>query len=274
LTCLCLIAFIAFACVAKNKRVKKRVARKSGSIFFKLPKKLAQTSSSLKTTPPSAYLMKLNPPSILNPKDNSEMVFINAGQYHLDSSGSQPETGRLEAFYIDRHEITIVQFKIFRPEYSVSPDREFPQFPATAIDWNNANRYCKWAGKRLPSQAEWEASARGPTGNIWPWGNNFSEDYANTFSTKDGFSGPAPVGSFPLGISIFGAADMIGNVWEWVSDEAFPPSGNKMKKLTKRIVKGGGWRSRKNETTIDFQNIVPADIKNPTFGFRCAKSAR
>ena len=214
-------------------------------------------------------------PTILNEKDQTLMILINKGKYlfgvkKIAASGTlRPDENSshfvtLAAFYIDRTETTVENFKKFQPRYSEKPytnSKPCPQCPAMGIDWNQARRYCHWAGKRLPSEEEWEAAARGNSTFTWPWGNEFLPKHANTFGKEDGHLTVAPVASFPAGASPYGVMDMTGNVWEWVQ--------TKNKGL--RIVKGGGWTSYNNQSKISFRNKVDAKLKNPTFGFRCQR---
>ena len=170
----------------------------------------------------------------------------------------------LPAFYIDRTEVTVSNYKKFQPRYNEKPftdGKSCPQCPAMGINWNKAHNYCKWAGKRLPSEAEWEAAARGNSALIWPWGNKYQLQRANLFGAEDGHLGVAPVGSFSKGSSPYGTMDMAGNVWEWVQTDH--------KGL--RIAKGGGWTSYKSQSKISFRNKVDPKLENPTFGFRCAR---
>ena len=275
---LCVITFLVFACTSEKGRIKKRVATKPHR---------AQTKSNVQASVQvkkninlprllsPAFLGKLVPPIITNSKDQSEMTLVNPEHYRDSSSiFAAKETVNLSAFYIDRHETSVAQFQMFRPDYSetiFTENKTCPDCPAMAIDWKSAEQYCRWAGKRLPSEVEWEAAAKGSTDNLWPWGNRFYEKYTNALGENDGFTGPAPVGSFPAGTSFFGVSDMTGNVWEWVSDEV---PGSSEQEPIRRIVKGGGWRSKISETTINFQNVVSGDLQNPTFGFRCAKNLR
>ncbi len=204
------------------------------------------------------------------------MILINKGEYlvgmkKIAASGtlrpdeSGPQFVPLAAFYIDRTEVTVENYRKLQPKYNEKPftdGKACPQCPAMGINWHQARKYCNWAGKRLPSEAEWEAAARGNSTFTWPWGNGFLEKHANLFGKEDGQMFAAPVGSFPAGASPYGVMDMTGNVWEWVESD----------KAELQIVKGGGWSSYKEQSKISFRNSVEANLNNPTFGFRCAKS--
>jgi formylglycine-generating enzyme len=217
-------------------------------------------------------------PTILNEKDQTLMILINQGKYlvsvkkiaasgtlHSNENGSRFLS--LAAFYIDRTEVTVENFKKYQPRYNEKPytnDKPCPKCPAMGIELNQAQKYCRWAGKRLPSEEEWEAAARGNSTFTWPWGNDFLPQNANTFGKEDGHLLVAPVASFPAGASPYGVMDMAGNVWEWVQ------TANK----DLQIVKGGGWTSYNNQSKISFRNKVDAKLKNPTVGFRCQRDAR
>ena len=135
------------------------------------------------------------------------------------------------------------------------------------IDWEHAKGYCVWAGKRLPEEEEWEAAARGSSSGPWAWGDEFFPNNANLNGDDDGYARVAPVSSFPLGASSYGALDMIGNVWEWVD----APPGESRENANRHILKGGGWNSTLETATIYYRNLVDSKIKNPAFGFRCMK---
>ncbi len=211
------------------------------------------------------------------------MVLVPAGTYQVNAPPSSKSATRLTAvtlpaFYIDRTEITVERYQAFQDAYDetgLTGEPSCPQCPAVGIDWHSARRYCLWAGKQLPTEAEWEAAARGPSSQRLPWGHKHSAQTGNILGAEDGFDWLAPVGSFPRGASPFAALDMIGNAWEWVrpvpavalAGEA-RPSGEKFQR-----VKGGSWRSPKQMAVISFRNTVESTVKNPTFGFRCAKPA-
>jgi formylglycine-generating enzyme required for sulfatase activity len=247
----------------------------------------AQKRSS-KPSKPKTTLLDQNPvmrgsirssllPTILNKHDQTLMILINAGKYFSggktlaqNEKTSSSEFINLAAFYIDRTEITVAQFRKYQPRYNEKPftgGKDCPDCPAMGINWIQASKYCRWAGKRLPQEEEWEAAARGVTNFPYPWGDVFQPSRANLFGEKDGHLFSAPVGYFKSGASASGVMDMAGNVWEWVDTK----KSERLQPKT-RIVKGGGWTSDKEQARISFRNHVDLKMENPTFGFRCAKS--
>jgi len=207
------------------------------------------------------------------------MILIDAGKYlvgkkELSASGTlageKSAFTNLAAFYIDRTEITVSQFRKYQSTYDEKPftgGKDCPDCPAMGINWIQASKYCRWAGKRLPQEAEWEAAARGVGNFTYPWGEVFLPQRSNLWGEEDGHLFAAPVGSFLSGASASGVMDMAGNVWEWVDNKNSARSQPET-----RIVKGGGWTSDKNQARISFRNHVDLKMNNPTFGFRCAKS--
>ena len=218
-------------------------------------------------------------PTILNEQDKTLMILINAGKYLVGKKKLSPRGTlvknkapftNLAAFYIDRTEITVTQFRKYQPNYDEKPytgGEDCPDCPAMGINWIQASKYCRWAGKRLPREEEWEAAARGVTSFSYPWGEVFLPLRANLRGEEDGYLFSAPVGSFQSGASTSGVMDMTGNVWEWVDSKK-----SERPQPETRIVKGGGWTSDKKQARISFRNHVDLKMKNPTFGLRCAKS--
>ena len=228
-----------------------------------------------------------------------EMVRIPAGEFIMGSDSRLPDEGpqhqvKLDSYYIDIYEVTNLQYKKFNNETRRrSPthfrNRTYPEgkadHPVTYVTWEDANAYCQWAGKRLPTDQEWEKAARGTDGRIFPWGNEFDATKANTplrWQMIGSFGDTTPVGAFREGISPYGLYDMSGNVWEWTASwyKAYPNNKVASESYGERYktLKGGSWFD------CSFYNCgISAPVfnraffsvrtKNDSFGFRCAKDA-
>ena len=235
-------------------------------------------------------------PSRLGPEPN-EMVLIPAGDFIMGTDNRLPDEGpehmvTLPAYYIDKYEVTNLQYKKFiddtdRKSPSHFRNRTYPEgkadHPVTYVNWFDADAYCSWAGKRLPTDAEWEKAARGEHGRIFPWGNEFDINNANTpvrWEALETEGDTTPVGSFPAGASPYGLYDMSGNVWEWTSSWYLPYPGNQHKTEnygeTYKVLKGGSWWDcsfYKCGISAPSYNraFFLQGTRNNSFGFRCAK---
>ena len=187
-------------------------------------------------------------------------------------AAEKPEhTEYVRPFLIDRYEVTNAEYKKFRAGHNFA--REQADHPVTGISWYDARAYASWAGKRLPTEQEWEKAARGADGRKWPWGNIFERGRCNLGA------GTAPVGSFEGDKSPYGVHDMAGNVWELVADwyskdyysssPAKNPKGPDTGKL--KVIRGGSWNHRDHNQRCSNRYYCYPDTWGNTLGFRCAK---
>ena len=203
-----------------------------------------------------------------------EMVLVPAGEFIMGSNtGDADETPQrkvyLPAFYIDRCEVTNAQFKKFDPSFNYPKGKD--NYPAL-VTWEQANAYAKWAGKRLPTEAEWEKAARGTDGRLFPWGN-FWDLSLTVWDTN------SPVGTNPAGASPYGTLDMAGNVWEWTADWYKPYPGNKVPSPAYgekyKVIRGGSEFNDVSFFRCSHRYYVPPNsrIHGYAIGFRCVKEA-
>ncbi len=228
-----------------------------------------------------------------------EMVRIPAGEFIMGSDSRLSDEGPahrvyLPDYYMDKYEVTNLQYRAFIEDTGRRSPRHFrnrtyppgkADHPVTFVSWFDARDYCRWAGKRLPTEQEWEKAARGTDGRIFPWGDQFDIDRANTpvrWEALGRRGDTTPVGAFPEGASPYGLHDMSGNVWEWTASWYLPHPGNTRKSENfghlYRVLKGGSWwdcsfyRCGISAPTFNRSFFNPR-VKNASFGFRCARDA-
>jgi eukaryotic-like serine/threonine-protein kinase len=240
-------------------------------------------------------------PTLASGNDGMALVYVPAGKFLMgsaatDSFGQKNEepqhTVDLDAFWIDRTDVTNAMYtqcvsagacqkpkalvSKTRPDYYTNP--QYAQYPVVFVTWDDAQAYCAWAGRRLPTEAEWEKAARGTEGALYPWGNQPYDDTRGALqpAVKD----TTQVGSYPAGASPYGALDMAGNVWQWVADwydanyyassPAHNPPGPSTGSL--RILRGGSWDVVRPYVRAAVRDSYKGDVTYEVIGFRCARS--
>ena len=203
---------------------------------------------------------------------------------------------KLPGFHIDQFEVTNEKYKEFVIATKRHPPQDwmngtYPQekahYPVIYVNWYDADAYCRWMGKRLPNEEEWEKAARGPEGLEYPWGNTFNPKMARIATASVMYSSPGPVGELADGKSPYGVYDMIGNVWEWTDAfyNAYPGNNAVNEKFGKqlRVTRGLSFMSVGHFGAEEYLKVA-AIVSRPSFrsfdfptsrlgdvGFRCAK---
>ena len=216
-----------------------------------------------------------------------------------DADEKPQRTVTLNAFWLDRTEVTNAMFALCVSagacqERSYSPylwgvnlpngtpyygEVAYADYPAIVLDGDEAQAYCTWAGRRLPSEAEWEKAARGADGRLYPWGANMDCMHANYLECV---KMPAAADSYASGGSPYGALNMSGNLWEWTADwyaagyylqaPAENPPGPAAGEF--RSLRGGGWRSLAAQLRVTNRSSgKPLHATDGEIGLRCAWSA-
>jgi formylglycine-generating enzyme required for sulfatase activity len=246
--------------------------------------------------------------------DGMTLVHIPEGEFLMGSADTDSDAFDsekpqhpvyLDAYWIDQTEVTNVMYSecvssgsCELPEYPESFSRSsyfgnsrYDDYPVIFVSWNDANSYCQWAGRRLPTEAEWEKAARGVEGYIYSWGNAFDGTRANFCDQNcpyewadtrydDGYADTAPVSAYPDGASNYGIMNMAGNVYEWVADwwasdyysitPLVNPQGPESGKG--RVLRGCCWYCGAIEMRVAFRNWGNPDETDNIIGFRCARS--
>lgn len=276
------------------------------------------------SSPPVSQLPRAGEPSTICP---AGMVHVPAGGLMMGSSEYVAERpAELDGFCIGRTEVTVAEYQACvlagacqaatTTHYFDDPDSEDErrrlaydrQFcnagrpdranhPINCVDAHMADAYCAWAGRRLPTEVEWEYAARGRDGRRYPWGNEppgprllnvcgpectshlrkMGGMGSHEFDFDDGWPETAPVGSFPAGASPFGVLDMAGNVEEWTASPSCEyagdtPTNGGSCELEWRITRGGHWYWGHELKILAYWRTSSSQVfRLPTIGFRCAK---
>jgi formylglycine-generating enzyme required for sulfatase activity len=225
--------------------------------------------------------------AITHPQDQAELLFVPAGlivpgRPRLSAEEQQRDMRFVRSFYLDKYPVTNAQFVRFveATGYKTIAERLNLQEGCNDPTWctpnghgstlegrenhpvvwvyrEDARRYAEWAGRRLPTRLEWERAMRGLEGYTWPWGNEWRDNVCNLNR-----EGTTPVDAFPAGASPVGCLDMVGNVWEWLSDEL---AGGKL------LLMGGSWAEERKRMGTGYKGLVfPRDGTDGATGFRCA----
>ena len=238
------------------------------------------------------------PPTIINEKDGAELILVPAGNFlrgSLEGQGDPDERPQrdiyLDAFYIARYPVTNRQYRKFLQEtgHEAPPYLNDPLYgpddqPVVGVSWEDADAYCKWAGLRLPTEAEWEKAAawddQRKLKNWWPWGDTEPDPERANYANK--IERPTPVGQYPLGVSPYGCHDMAGNVMEWVEDcyaydyyEESPvenPRGPTRMQWQWKVLRGGSFKRSAGYLTASYRYWYTPSFKDEEIGFRCAQT--
>jgi formylglycine-generating enzyme required for sulfatase activity len=232
----------------------------------------------------------LNQVTRTSSRDNMEMVYVPAGSFFMgsekqyaDSDESPVHEVYLDAFWIDKYEVSNAQYQACVEAGGCdSPDKGdlinspfFQKHPVVYINWTNAKEYCKWVGRHLPSEAQWEKAARGIDQRSFPWGEGINCQFSRYDNCDEG---TVTINSFSTGQSAYGAFNMAGNVAEWVNDyyteDYYSSKSSWLNPVgpnngINRVIRGGSW----NTSPLDLRSTnrfgLSSFYSSSTIGFRC-----
>lgn len=246
-------------------------------------------------------------------RELDSMILVPAGKFKMgtdlknaDAASRPQHVVNLNAYKIDKYLVTNAQYARFVAATGHRPPSDWKGgriqqgaslFPVTLVNWYDAKAYAKWAGKRLPTEAEWEKAARGTDGRRWPWGNEMDPARLNTYYNVGSASN---VTTYTNGVSPYGVYDMAGNVDEWVEDDFMPYEGTdaskevfqgkvgkvqsdqdralKLSELVPvnryyKVLRGGSWKGDPFATATYHRDYAWSNYASDFYGFRCAANA-
>ena len=237
----------------------------------------------------------VQPPAEVIGKDGAPMMLVPAGEFTMGSDKGDDDEQPvhrvfLDSFYMDKFEVTNGRFAKFVEAIQSEPpwgfaDKETPVVrsdrPVRWVNWMEAFGYCLWAGKRLPTEAEWEKAARGTDGRVYPWGSDQPTPIHAVFGLKEGADMVAPIGNRDKGKSPYGIHDLAGNLYEWVADwydeqfytknPAINPRG--AVEGTAKVQRGGSYINNPYRLRSSFRSKGDPTEHDPNVGFRCTEDA-
>jgi len=213
--------------------------------------------------------------TVYSKRDGAVLIRVPAGSF-IPGNRRALELGRaakeyVDEFFIDAFEVTNAQYLKFVSEARHDPppyldDERFndPRQPVIGVTYRDASAYAKWAGRRLPTSQEWEKAARGPNGNLYPWGSEKPSRVHTAVGQHPKKGASLPIGSRPLDASIYGVLDLAGNVREWTSTAS---------EKGRHVGRGFSWAHPVKEVRLGHSVSIPDEFADDKTGFRCALSA-
>jgi formylglycine-generating enzyme required for sulfatase activity len=255
-------------------------------LTVRIAKALSEIVENISVTPTVTTTFHETKPldTFVSGKDGMTLVYVPRGEFTIGSNenfADEQPTRQVYVgeYWIDQTEVTNQMYTICVAAGSCTPPRKttsnelkyhfgesaYGDHPVLYISWYDANQYCAWAGRRLPTEAEWEKAARGTDGRLYPWGNEEPQNDLLNF-IGSGIKDTTEVYRYPLGTSPYGAYDMAGNVYEWVSDPSPYQQGY-------YLVKGGFWLDTPNYLRASARReLWVSNEGDQAAGFRCAIS--